>query len=106
MLARITDTAHTLATWHRTGRPDLDAARRAVRLGLDIDDSAQLLYQDWMLIEDQAGNRRGVTASYETLLVINRRLDVSTEPDTEAIYQRITSRSARPSADAGTCRQA
>ncbi|MET9956003.1 LysM peptidoglycan-binding domain-containing protein [Streptomyces sp. NPDC006339] len=95
ILARITDTAHTLATWHRTGpRPDLDAARRAIRLGLDIDDSAELLYQDWMLIEDQAGNRHGVQAAYETLLTINRRLDVSTEPDTEALYERIVSRSA------------
>ncbi|MET8507529.1 LysM peptidoglycan-binding domain-containing protein [Streptomyces sp. NPDC004787] len=95
ILARITDTAHTLATWHRTGpRPDLAAARRAIRLGLDIDDSAELLYQDWMLIEDQAGNRHGVQAAYETLLTINRRLDVSTEPDTEALYERIVSRSA------------
>ncbi|MEV0449783.1 LysM peptidoglycan-binding domain-containing protein [Streptomyces sp. NPDC050600] len=95
MLARITDTAHTLATWRRTGpRPDIEAARRTIRLGLDIDDSAELLYQDWMLIEDQAGNREGVTAAYETILLINRRLDVSTEPDTEAIYERITSRSA------------
>ncbi|MEU7031477.1 LysM peptidoglycan-binding domain-containing protein [Streptomyces sp. NPDC046275] len=95
ILARITDTAHTLATWHRTGpRPDLDAARRAIRLGLDIDDSAELLYQDWMLIEDQAGNRHGVQAAYETLLTINRRLDVGTEPDTEALYERIVTRSA------------
>ncbi|MFD0367659.1 LysM peptidoglycan-binding domain-containing protein [Streptomyces sp. NPDC127114] len=95
ILARITDTAHTLATWHRTGpHPDLDAARRAIRLGLDIDDSAELLYQDWMLIEDQAGNHNGVQTAYETLLTINRRLDVSTEPDTEAIYERIVTRSA------------
>ncbi|RSS57503.1 LysM peptidoglycan-binding domain-containing protein [Streptomyces sp. WAC01280] len=95
ILVRITDTAHTLATWHRTGpRPDLDAARRAVRRGLDIDDSAELLYQDWMLIEDQAGNHNGVRAAYETILTINRRLDVSTEPDTDAIYERLTNRTA------------
>ncbi|MFI9213940.1 LysM peptidoglycan-binding domain-containing protein [Streptomyces sp. NPDC053253] len=95
ILVRITDTAHTLATWHRTGpRPDLDAARRAVRQGLDIDNSAELLYQDWMLIEDQAGNHNGVRAAYETILTINRRLDVSAEPETEAIYKRLTTRSA------------
>ncbi|MGW8767864.1 LysM peptidoglycan-binding domain-containing protein [Streptomyces sp. NPDC055815] len=95
MLVRITDTAHTLATWHRQGaRPDLDAARRAVRQGLDIDDSAELLYQDWMLIENQAGNHYGVRAAYETILTINRRLDVSTEPETERIYEEIVRRSA------------
>ncbi|MFF1511915.1 LysM peptidoglycan-binding domain-containing protein [Streptomyces sp. NPDC058326] len=95
ILVRITDTAHTLATWHRTGpHPDLDAARRAVRRGLDIDDSAELLYQDWMLIEDQAGNRTGVRTAYETILTINRRLDASTEPDTDAIYERLTTRTA------------
>ncbi|MGW6248039.1 LysM peptidoglycan-binding domain-containing protein [Streptomyces roseolus] len=95
MLVRITDTAHTLATWHRTGpRPDLDAARRVIRQGLDIDDSAEHLYQDWMQTEAQAGNRRAVQTAYETLLLVNRRLDVSTEPETEAIYEQIVSRSA------------
>ncbi|MFC9595854.1 LysM peptidoglycan-binding domain-containing protein [Streptomyces sp. NPDC056944] len=95
MLVRITDTVHTLAAWHRQGaRPDLSAARRAVRQGLDIDDSAELLYQDWMLIEDQAGNREGVQLAYETLLTVNRRLDVSTEPETEALHERIVNRSA------------
>ncbi|SEE57649.1 LysM peptidoglycan-binding domain-containing protein [Streptomyces sp. TLI_105] len=95
MLVRITDTVHTLATWHRqSARPDLDAARRVIRQGLDIDDSAELLYQDWMLIENQAGNREGVRTAYETLLTINRRLDVSTEPETEAIYERLVNRSA------------
>ncbi|WP_121831157.1 LysM peptidoglycan-binding domain-containing protein [Streptomyces sp. S1] len=95
ILVRITDTAHTLATWHRTGpRPDLDAARRAVRRGLDVDDSAELLYQDWMLIEDQAGNHNGVRAAYEAICAVNRRLDVSTEPETDDIYQRLVTRSA------------
>ncbi|MGW2748427.1 LysM peptidoglycan-binding domain-containing protein [Streptomyces sp. NPDC001450] len=95
MLVRITDVAHTLATWHRSAsRPDLDAARRAVRIGLDIDDSAELLYQDWMLIEDQAGNRDGVNSAYNTLLSINKRLDVSMEPETERLFDSIMSRSA------------
>ncbi|MFI2740716.1 LysM peptidoglycan-binding domain-containing protein [Streptomyces sp. NPDC018711] len=95
MLVRITDIVHTLATWHRQGaRPDLDAARRVIRQGLDIDDSAELLYQDWMLIEDQAGNHHGVRTAYETILTINRRLDVSTEPETGEIYERLVNRSA------------
>ncbi|QIB49554.1 LysM peptidoglycan-binding domain-containing protein [Streptomyces aureoverticillatus] len=95
MLVRITDVAHTLATWHRSApRPDLDAARRAIRIGLDVDDSAELLYQDWMLIEDQAANRAGVRTAYETLRDINRRLNVGMEPETERIYDTIMSRSA------------
>ncbi|MGA5873988.1 LysM peptidoglycan-binding domain-containing protein [Streptomyces cinereoruber] len=95
ILVRIIDTAHTLATWHRTGpRPDLDAARCAVRRGLDIDDSAELLYRDWMLIEDQAGNHNGVRAAYDTICAVNRRLDVSTEPETDDIYERLVTRSA------------
>ncbi|WJV51675.1 LysM peptidoglycan-binding domain-containing protein [Streptomyces flavofungini] len=95
MLVRITDVAHTLATWHRSApRPDLDAARRAIRIGLDVDDSAELLYQDWMLIEDQADSRAGVRTAYETLRDINKRLDVGMEPETERVYDTIMSRSA------------
>ncbi|MFJ6452020.1 bacterial transcriptional activator domain-containing protein [Streptomyces hydrogenans] len=95
MLVRIIDTAHTLATWLRTGpRPDTDAARRVIRQGLDIDDSAELLYQDWMRIEDQDGNKKAVSAVYESLLTVNRRLDASTEPETDAVYEQIVSRSA------------
>lgn len=95
MLVRITDIAHTLATWHRSApRPDLDAARRAVRIALDVDDSAEVLYQDWMLIEDQAGHREGVRTAYETLRDINRRLDVGMEAETERVYDMIMSRTA------------
>ncbi|MDI3408357.1 LysM peptidoglycan-binding domain-containing protein [Streptomyces cavernicola] len=95
MLVRITDVAHTLATWHRTApRPNLDAARRAVRAGLDIDDSSELLYQDWMRIEDQAGNRDAVRTAYDTLLAVNRSLNVGTEPDTERVYDSIMRRTA------------
>ncbi|MGA4844801.1 bacterial transcriptional activator domain-containing protein [Streptomyces sp. G5(2025)] len=95
MLARITDVAHTLATWHRTAaRPNLEAARRAVRIGLDVDGSAELLYQDWMLIEDQAGNVEGARRAYETLREVNRGIGVGMESDTEQIFDTIMSRSA------------
>ncbi|MFE4254411.1 LysM peptidoglycan-binding domain-containing protein [Streptomyces sp. NPDC056910] len=95
ILVRITDTAHTLATWHRTTpHPDLTAARRAVTRGLDIDDTAEILYQDWMLIEDQAGNRAGVNAAYETLRGVNQRLDIGMESETEKVFDTIMSRTA------------
>ncbi|MEV6702478.1 bacterial transcriptional activator domain-containing protein [Streptomyces sp. NPDC051453] len=95
MLVRITDVAHTLATWHRNApRPDLKAARRAVMRGLDIDDSAEILYQDWMLIEDQAGNRAGVSAAYETLRGVNQRLEIGMEGETEKVFATIMKRTA------------
>ncbi|MFE4687279.1 LysM peptidoglycan-binding domain-containing protein [Streptomyces sp. NPDC056721] len=95
ILVRITDVAHTLATWHRTApHPDLTAARRAVTRGLDIDDTAEILYQDWMLIEDQAGNRTGVSAAYETLRAVNQRLEIGMEGETEKVFDTIMSRTA------------
>ncbi|WP_329431462.1 MULTISPECIES: hypothetical protein [unclassified Streptomyces] len=75
-------------------RPDLTAARHAVTRGLDIDDSAEILYQDWMLIEDQAGNRAGVSAAYETLRGVNQRLEIGMEGETEKVFDTIMSRTA------------
>ncbi|MFI9018676.1 bacterial transcriptional activator domain-containing protein [Streptomyces griseus] len=61
MISRITDTAHTLAVRHTEGdQPDLDAARRAALCGLEIDETAEVLYRDWMNIEWRAGNTAGV----------------------------------------------
>ncbi|MEU8976034.1 hypothetical protein AB0D11_43845 [Streptomyces monashensis] len=95
MLVRITDVSHTLTTGHRGApRPDLDAARRAIRIGLDVNHSAEQLYQGWMLIVDQAGSRDGVASAYNTLLAVNKALAVSTEPETQRIYDSIMSRSA------------
>ena len=37
-------------------------------------------YQDWMLIDDQAGNHAGVNAAYETLRGINQRLEIEWKP--------------------------
>jgi hypothetical protein len=52
MLSRIVDVAHTLATWHTDGdHPGLDAARHAALRGLDIDETAEVLYRDWMTID-------------------------------------------------------
>ncbi|MDX6348839.1 MAG: hypothetical protein QOF84_3629 [Streptomyces sp.] len=52
MLSRIVDVAHTQATWHTDGdHPGLDAARHAALRGLDIDETAEVLYRDWMTID-------------------------------------------------------
>ncbi|AWN24804.1 LysM peptidoglycan-binding domain-containing protein [Streptomyces sp. NEAU-S7GS2] len=95
MLSRLVDVAHAVATWRHTGPDkDLDAARRAITTGLEADDTAEILYRDWMRLEDAAGNRAGVHRAIETLQSINRRLDVSVEPETEALIQSIWDSSA------------
>ncbi|MET7544080.1 hypothetical protein [Streptomyces sp. NPDC005507] len=47
-----------------------------------------------MLIEDQAGNRAGVSAAYETLRSVNQRLEIGMEGETEKVFDTIMSRTA------------
>lgn len=62
MITRIIDVVHTIASWRiQSGqRDDLSAARQAVCLGLEVDDSAELLYRDLLRIEHALGNRSGL----------------------------------------------
>lgn len=62
--------------------------------GLDIDDSAEILYQDWMLVEDQASNHAGVNAAYEALRAVNQRLETGMEGETEKVFDTIMIRTA------------
>ncbi|MFF7415691.1 LysM peptidoglycan-binding domain-containing protein [Streptomyces lydicus] len=95
MLSRIVDVAHTVALWRRVGpRQDLAAAHRAITTGLNTDDTAELLYRDWMLIERDNGNRAGVHRAIAALQDINRRLDVGMEPETEAVIMECLSTSS------------
>ncbi|MGP3991576.1 hypothetical protein [Streptomyces sp. 3N207] len=101
MLSRIIDVAHTVATWHRTApRPDLDAARRAVTTGLAVDDTADVLYQDWMRVEAAAGNRAGVCQAIEQINAVCRRLDVELLPETEAVIEDVLDSPARTASPA------
>lgn len=94
MLTRITDVSHTIATWRLSGpHTDLDAARRAITTGLDVDDTAELLYQGWMRVEHAAGNRAGIYKAVEGLQAVNRRLDVSMLPESEALVEKLLSSS-------------
>ncbi|WP_216311748.1 AfsR/SARP family transcriptional regulator [Streptomyces nanshensis] len=90
MTVRITEVAHTLAAWHRSAG-DFEAARRAVTTGLSVSDGDEVLYQDWMLIEDAAGNRPGVYTAIEQLQAANRRLGLTIRPETEAVIAGILS---------------
>ncbi|MFE0547449.1 hypothetical protein [Streptomyces sp. NPDC058891] len=87
MTTRIIDVAHTVAT-HRTAagpHHDLSKARRAIATGLDVDDSAELLYRDWMRIEHTAHNRSGLHTAITRIQQVNRTLDVSLETETEQL---------------------
>ncbi|SEB31606.1 LysM peptidoglycan-binding domain-containing protein [Streptomyces melanosporofaciens] len=86
MISRIVDVAHTLATYRSdpaSGQFDLDAARRAIAVGIDVEPTAELLYRDWMRIEHAAGNRAGLHTAITSLQQANRALDLDLEPETE-----------------------
>ncbi|MEU5930059.1 LysM peptidoglycan-binding domain-containing protein [Streptomyces antimycoticus] len=86
MISRIVDVAHTLATYRSDpagGQFDLDAARRAIAVGIDVEPTAELLYRDWMRVEHAAGNRGGLHTAITSLQQANRAFDLDLEPETE-----------------------
>ncbi|MET9122211.1 LysM peptidoglycan-binding domain-containing protein [Streptomyces sp. NPDC004528] len=89
MVTRIVDAAHTIATWRTAPGPhhDLTSARQAVAAGLEIDDSAELLYRDWLLVEHAAGSRSGVRTAVARLQQINRTIDACMEDATEQLLR-------------------
>ncbi|MER5201297.1 bacterial transcriptional activator domain-containing protein [Streptomyces sp. NPDC002884] len=91
MITRIIDVAHTVATYRTsTGtHHDLSAARQAVATGLDVDDTAQLLYRDWLRIEHMAGNRHGLHVAVTRVQQVNRALDCDPEPETEHLIHAL-----------------
>lgn len=91
MTTRIIDIAHTIATHRMSDGPhhDLTAARRAVACAIDMDDSAETIYRDWMMIEEAAGNRQGVHTAITRIQQINRALNCPLEPETEALISAL-----------------
>ncbi|MGW3026251.1 LysM peptidoglycan-binding domain-containing protein [Streptomyces sp. NPDC001221] len=91
MTTRIIDIAHTVATYRTPQGPhhDLTAARHAVTTGLDADDTAELLYRDWMRIEHTAGNRSGLHTAITRVQHINQALDCSPEMETEQLINEL-----------------
>ncbi|MFC9916379.1 hypothetical protein [Streptomyces sp. NPDC127197] len=103
MITRIIDVAHTVAT-HRTPvgpHHDLSAARQAVATGLDADDTAELLYRDWMRLEAARGNRSGLHTAITRVQEINRALDCSPEPETEQLIRDLLTPHAHLTAQDG-----
>ncbi|MEU9190828.1 hypothetical protein AB0D14_41295 [Streptomyces sp. NPDC048484] len=93
MVTRIIDVAHTVATYRTPAGPhhDLSAARQAIATGLDADDSAELLYRDWLRIENSAGNRQGLHTAITRVQQVNRALDCSLETETEQLINELLS---------------
>ncbi|MFC4469214.1 hypothetical protein ACFPH6_32655 [Streptomyces xiangluensis] len=91
MTTRIIDVAHTVATYRTSPGPqqDLSAARQAVATGLDVDDTAELLYRDWLRIEHAAGNRSGLHSAIARVQQVNRELDCSLETETEQLINEL-----------------
>jgi hypothetical protein len=91
MITRITDVAHTVATYRTPAGPhhDLSTARQAVATALDVDDTAELLYRDWMRIEHVAGNRSGLHTAITRVQQVNRALDCSLETETEQLINEL-----------------
>ncbi|WP_443063381.1 LysM peptidoglycan-binding domain-containing protein [Streptomyces sp. NBC_00445] len=96
MITRIIDVAHTVATYRTPAGPhrDLSAARRAVATGLDVDDTAELLYRDWLRIEHAAGNRQGLHTAITRVQQVNRALDCSLETETEDLIRTLLTRTS------------
>ncbi|MFF0094598.1 hypothetical protein ACFYSF_32210 [Streptomyces canus] len=91
MITRIIDVAHTVATYRTPPGPhhDLSAGRQAVATGLDVDDTAELLYRDWCRIEAAAGNRQGLHTAITRVQQVNRTLDCSLETETEQLISEL-----------------
>ncbi|WP_326782788.1 hypothetical protein [Streptomyces sp. NBC_00151] len=95
---RIIDVAHTIATHRAQKGPhhDLGAARKAIVTGLDVDETAELLYRDWLIVEWMAGNRPGLHTAITRIQHVTQALDCDLELETEQLIQELltTSRKA------------
>jgi hypothetical protein len=91
MVMRIVSIAHTVATYRLTPGPhhDLTLARRATATGLEVDETAELLYRDWFRVEAAAGNRSGLTAAITRLDQVNRSLGLPMEMETEQLIRQL-----------------
>ncbi|MFI9616766.1 hypothetical protein ACIHCM_34670 [Streptomyces sp. NPDC052023] len=95
MITRIIDVAHTVAAYRTPAGPhhDLSAARQAIATGLEVDETAELLYRDWMKIERAAGNRSGLHMAISRVQHVNRTLDCDLELETEQLIHELLNRS-------------
>ncbi|MFD7163642.1 LysM peptidoglycan-binding domain-containing protein [Streptomyces violascens] len=91
MITRIIDVAHTVATWRLAPGPhhDLSAARQAVATGLEVDETAEIIYRDWLRIEHAAGNRPGLFTASTRVQTISRENRCPLDPETEHLIDSL-----------------
>lgn len=91
MSTAVIDVAHAVATHRMSPGPhqDLDTARQAVARGIDIDETAEVLYRDWILIEEAAGNRHGVRTAISRIQHIRRTLNCPLEEETAQLINTL-----------------
>ncbi|MFE3501966.1 LysM peptidoglycan-binding domain-containing protein [Kitasatospora sp. NPDC059146] len=98
MVGQIVDTAHAVATLRIQNEIlDIEAARRAVAVGLDVEPAAEVLYRSWMRIEQRAGNQAGVRAVIDQVrqMTVEMGWDGMLQDETEQLIARLT---AKPTA--------
>ncbi|MFJ3446015.1 hypothetical protein ACIPM2_33130 [Streptomyces sp. NPDC086081] len=100
MTTRIVEVAHTIAVHRTTPGPhhDLSKARRAIACALDIDDTAELLYRDWLRLEATASNRSGIHTVITRLQHLTHTLNAPLEPETEQLINELLHTTTPPQA--------
>lgn len=91
MTTRIIDVAHTIATQRIAPGPhhDLSKARQAIACALDIDDTAELLYRDWLRLEAAAANRSGLHTVISRLQHLTHTFNAPLQPQTEQLITEL-----------------
>jgi hypothetical protein len=104
MITRIIDVAHTVATYRIPAGPhhDLNAARQAVATGLEVDETAELLYRAWMRLEAARGNRSGLHTAITRVQQVNRALDCSLEIETTQLINELLGNSGPGARNVGS----
>ncbi|MER5638206.1 LysM peptidoglycan-binding domain-containing protein [Kitasatospora sp. NPDC002227] len=89
MIAKIHDTAHTVACLRlRDECLDLDAARRAIAAGIEVQDHEQL-FRDWMRVEHAAGNRQGLFTVIDAAKVAAQHQDAPLDQETQRLIKTL-----------------
>lgn len=97
MVGQIVDTAHAVATLRIQDEVlDIEAARRAVTVGLDVEPAAEVLYRSWMRVEHRAGNPAGVREAIAQVrqMTVDMGWDGMLQDTTEQLIVRLTSKPA------------
>ncbi|MFJ1757652.1 LysM peptidoglycan-binding domain-containing protein [Kitasatospora sp. NPDC088134] len=89
MVGRILDVAHTAACLRlQDGAFDLDAARHAIAIGLDVQEDEQL-YRDWMRVEAAAGRRQSLFQVVDAAKHAMAKLDSDLQPATKRLISEL-----------------